>query len=271
MPYKSGAPVYNETLWTDSMIRFLGENYMSKSNAELASALGLRLTTTRTKLYELGFKRMEMEYWTEEQILFLNENYKTVGDVELAEIFNQLYYKSKGWTKKHIEKKRRYLKLKRTEKQKNKIRDRNTAAGRFSINHWRRWIDRVSPVGEIRTWKRESGRPYKVIKTESGFVHYAQWLYVQNNGPVPEGMVVRLKDDDPLNVIPENLEIIHWSENALRNSGKASIGLSDNYVAGILTHNNPELRKKIKEYPELIEIKKQQLNLNRQLNGYGKK
>lgn len=271
MPYNNGTIVYNEIIWTDAMISFLRNNYLDKTNTEIANALGLKLTSTRTKLYALGLKRMDLEYWTDEQVLFLNENYRNIGDVELAEIFNQLYYKAKGWSNKHIEKKRRYLNLKRTEIEKITIKERNRQAGRFSINHWKRWAENIAPVGEIRIWTNESGRPYKVIKTEHGFVHYPQWLYILHFGVVPDGMIVRLIDDDPLNVIPENLEIISRAENALRNCVKAPIGLSDNYVLGILTHKDPGLRKKLKDYPEIIELKKQQLILNRQLNNYEQK
>lgn len=48
------------------MLQYLVDNYQHKTNAELAAHLGLKRTACRMKLYELGYKRIEMEYWSEE-------------------------------------------------------------------------------------------------------------------------------------------------------------------------------------------------------------
>ena len=112
------------------------------TNKELANALGLNLTKTRGFLYEMDLKRMELEYWTEEQIKYLLDNYKEIGDVELAEIFNSKWKKNKGWTKKHIEKKRRYLKLKRTQDERHQIYLRNKILGRWKMCPVKAWETR---------------------------------------------------------------------------------------------------------------------------------
>jgi len=267
MSKKKLIPV-NKIEWSAGMLSFLKNNYSTMTNQELADRLGLKLTSTRTKLYELGFKRMELEYWTDDQVLFLKENYKRIGDVELAEIFTEMFYKAKGWTNKHIEKKRRYLKLKRTEQHKNEIQERNKEAGRFSINHWKRWFELKAKPGTIRIWKGENGKPFKVIKVADQFVHYAPFCFEAYFGPVPEGYIVQLLDSDNMNIKIENIGLMTRQESMLINSG--SIKLSDNYVVGILTHRNPEMREKLKQHPELIELKRQQLKLNRQINEQGK-
>src|SRR5690606_41007373 len=77
---------YNKIILLPEEKKFLKENYQSMTNRQLADALELSLTKTRHFLYEMGLKRMEMEYWTDEQIDFLKKNYKTIGDTELAEI-----------------------------------------------------------------------------------------------------------------------------------------------------------------------------------------
>lgn len=79
----------NSISWTYDRIKFLKDNYSKLSNKELAKTLGLGLTSTRTKLYDLGLKRIEMEYFTDEQIAFLKSNYQTMGDVEIAEYFEE--------------------------------------------------------------------------------------------------------------------------------------------------------------------------------------
>lgn len=193
------------------------ENYETMTNRELAKAIGQNLTTTRTRLYELGLKRMELEYWTGEQVQFLRDNYREYGDTELAEIFELKWNKDKGWDKKHIEKKRCYLGLKRTKAEKNKINKRNWAQGRFADIHEKMWKERgVTPIGERKVW-RMNNRPTVVIKLKDGFVHYAHWLWQQVHGPVPEGSVVRLKDGNPMNVTLDNMQCITRAEHAQRN------------------------------------------------------
>jgi len=204
-------------IWTEAEEKFLKENYEKMTNAELAKALGLKLTLTRTKLYSMGLKRMEMEYWTNEQVEFLKKKYRYIGDVELTEIFESKWKKDKGWTKKHIEKKRRYLKLKRTKSEIQDIFRRNVEAGRFQICVQKMWkVKGISEPGTIRIWKSQYGSDFKVIKTKDGFVHYKRWLWEKLHGPVPEGYLVATKDMDPLNITPENLELITREQHGAR-------------------------------------------------------
>jgi hypothetical protein len=173
----------------------------------IADMLGMKLTLVRMKCYELGLKRMELQYWTDEQVDFLKRNYAKYGDTELAEMFSYAWEKEKGWSKKHIEKKRRYLGLKRTDEEKRAIHRRNVEIGCFSMCPVKAWEQRgIANIGEVRAW-RHSGVMRMFIKTESGFVHYPPYLWEQHFGKPPEGMVVALKDGNPLNVVIDNLEL----------------------------------------------------------------
>lgn len=206
-------------------VQFIKDNFHTMSNQELADSLGLKLTRFRTFAYEMGLKKMELQYWTEEQVEFLKSNYKAIGDVELAEIFESKWIKNKPWTKKHIEKKRRYLKLKRTKEQEKAIKARNTAAGRFKNCPVKAWEVRgIPPVGTIRIWSTNSGHQYKVIKTASGFVHLAPFLWKNKYGCIPKGKLIVPKDGNSLNITIENLEAISREEHARRNRLK-----HDNY------------------------------------------
>lgn len=129
MPYKNGNKVWNEIVWTDAMISFVRENFHEMTNSALADHLQLGLTSVRTKCYQLGLKRMDLEYWNDEQINYLKENYREIGDTEIAELFASKWPKKKGWSKKHIEKKRRQLGLKRTKKQISAIIKNNCKVG----------------------------------------------------------------------------------------------------------------------------------------------
>jgi hypothetical protein len=129
MPFKNGNMQPNETRWTPAMISFLKENFFSLTNQQLADALRLTLTVTRNKSSELGLKRIIMEYWTDDQVSYLVANYQTMGDVEIAEHFENVWPKKKRWIKQHICKKRKYLKLQRTENEVAKIRTKNSSLG----------------------------------------------------------------------------------------------------------------------------------------------
>lgn len=207
-------------VWSKKEISFLKRNFYKLNNTQLAGKLNLSLTIVRTKCYELGLKRIELERWTDEQVKYLIDNYKEIGDVELAEIFDLVYPKNKGWTLKHIEKKRNYLGLKRTEEELVKIKERNKLNGRFSINHWKRWSENNSPIGTIRTWKNKNKREYKVIKTDFGYVHYAPYLWTKHNGDIPDGYVIGFKDKNQLNCKIENLICIDRTTHVIRHRKK---------------------------------------------------
>lgn len=252
--------------FTDEQNEFIRANFYKMTNREMSVAMGITRTVLRTHCYNMGLKRMQMEYWSDEQVQFLVENYQRIGDVEIAEIFNEVYPKNKTWTNKHIEKKRGYLGLKRTERQIAEIKARNVRSGRFAVNHWKRWIGRVTKPGTIRKWNN-NGREYLVIKTENGFVHYPRWLYKKHHGTIPDGMIVRVKNDllDE-NITIDDLELISREENGHRNATKYVTGLCDAYVAGIITNGNKEIRKDLIQNKELLHLKRQQLQLNRLIN-----
>lgn len=253
----------NKIIFTTEMDNFLKNNFGKMTNKELADGLGLKLTRTRMRLYELGFKRMELEYWTDEQISFLMANYHEIGDVEIAEIFTAVYEKQKGWSKKHIEKKRRYLKLKRTPEMIEQIHSRNTKNGRFSVSHWKRWFEKEAKPGHEVVWHVDK-YPVVMVKMDDGkYKKKAHIIWESINGPIPKKMNIIHLDDNQLNCEIENLRMVSNAEKASLTAIKSSKVLSDNYVAGIMTKSNPELRKELRNNPEIIELKRLQLTLNR--------
>lgn len=206
-------------IWQQFETNFIKAHFYTLTNRQLANMLGHKLTLLRTRCYEMGLKRIELEYWTDEQVAFLKENYKRYGDTELAQMFGEVWHKEKGWDKKHIEKKRRYLNLKRTKAEKDAIRESHKAAGVYKLGSKHTWDNRGrAAIGEKRMWKDRNGYQFMVIKTATGFVHYAPYLWSQLHGEIPEGHVVRLKDGNAANVVAENLELITMAENARRNS-----------------------------------------------------
>lgn len=118
--------------------QFILDNFCLKTNKEIAQELNIPLHQVRLKAYKLGLYRINLEYWTDKQVLFLKENFESVGDTELAQIFQEKFPKSKVWTKKHIDKKRKYLNLHRTPEQISLINKKNVDAGMYQK------IDRLS-------------------------------------------------------------------------------------------------------------------------------
>jgi hypothetical protein len=208
-------------IWESKDLEFLRENYTQMTNADLASSLGIKLTTCRTKLYKLGLKRMDLEYWDTEQTAYLRANYEQIGDTELAAIFSEKWIKNKGWSKKHIEKKRRYLKLKRTKSQLRAIKARNTENGMFSECAAKRWETMgVTENGVIKIWQYSVGGEFAVVKTDEGFVHYNRWLYENRVRPLSSDDLVVTRSGKTVAQSITDIEIIDRAEHARRNSLK---------------------------------------------------
>lgn len=201
---------WNAIEWSPNMIAFIKDNFNKKTNKRLAEELGLKVTAVRHKCYELGLYKMRLEYWTEEQIKFLEDNYQKIGDTEIAEIFNKKYKKAKGWTKKHIEKKRRYLCLKRTPEEIKAIREDWRKKGLYSESVRKMWKTRGCRLyGDRVIWAGQS-----FTKIEIGYIHTRVFVWTQNFGEVPEGMLIRHKDGNQLNCEPDNLELVTRADHA---------------------------------------------------------
>ncbi len=120
------------------------------------------------------------------------------------------------------------------------------------------------------------GKPHKYIRISKGVWKELQhYNWEQVNGPIPKGHILACLDGDPLNCDPSNWEMITMGENARRNSGQ--IHLTDKYVAGLITRQgngrckvDEETRDTILRYPELVELKRKQIILQRTIKQYGK-
>jgi hypothetical protein len=141
---------------------------------------------------------MNYHRWSKSEITFLIKKYEWIGDTKLAEMFNLKFPKSvHTWTKKHIEKKRNYLGLKRSAEQERYLRCENNKDGR----QVRMWDTRGRlQEGEIRTWK---GRQF--TKKDGVVIAYNRFLM-----DAKPGEVVRK--------VSGELKIITRAENAAYNS-----------------------------------------------------
>lgn len=124
----------------------------------------------------------------------------------------------------------------------------------------------ASADGKISVRHSRSGNPYKYIRLSLAkwvLLHKHNWE--KENGPVPPGHCLWAKDGDSLNTSPDNWELITRKENRIRNSG--TVSLNDNRVSFYLSPKDKDLREEIKtNHPELINIKRKQLLLNRAIH-----
>lgn len=201
--------------------------------------------------------------WNLEQINFLIENYRHIGDQELAELYEEKWPKSIKWKKNQIVKKRKYLNLHRSADEIKRIRSRNTESGRFVVGAVKRWKAEAAPEGTVKFHYEKSGNPIPVIKVGKRFKHWSRVMYERTYGPIPEKMSVIFKNGDSSDLRPENLEIQPEKDRARSIALKNITGLSDNWVAGIMSRGNEKMKEVLLKTPELLELKKNQLKLKR--------
>ena len=122
---------YGKIEFSESDIIFIQDNFKNMTNHQIADSLGLKKTIVRTKAYELGLQRMNLEYWSQEAIDYLKTNYKTKGNREIVRHFIEAFPKIKGWTTSHIDKKLEQLDCKRNKQDWYNIIEHNRQNGSF--------------------------------------------------------------------------------------------------------------------------------------------
>lgn len=150
--------------------------------------------------------------WTKEMEVFLTEHYQWVGDFLLAEEMNDRFPHPYKWNKKHIEKKRQYLKLKRNKEQEGFVR---WFATTFLIDpgNQKMWTSRGrSKPGDIRVWKG-----IEHIKTDKGFIRLSVHTWTLHHGAPPVGFNVCIKDLKKTAGDISNLELVSDGDLGVRN------------------------------------------------------
>ena len=227
---KSTAPTEQKrpspTVWTNDMLRKLRREYPTRYNAELARELGLKMGTVKNKAYKLGLR-------------------KSAEHIREATAKGQFKPGQQSHTKGKKMSPEVYAKVKRTMFRKGHTSGRTLYDG----------------ATVIRKGDKEGTR-YRYIRVAlRKWQEYYRYVWEQAHGPIPEGGVIRHINGDTLDDRLENLELLTKQENMVRNS--ASLNLSDNFVANALAWHDPEGKAAVLKHPELIELKRAQLKLNR--------
>jgi hypothetical protein len=121
--------------------------------------------------------------------------------------------------------------------------------------------------GALTTRSDHGGRQYQWVRISLGKwreLHRVNWEAI--NGPLPKGHVLRCIDGDTLNAAADNWKLLTRAENlALNGHGEqaASKKLSDRSIAAYLTKGRPEERAALLAQPELLNVKRLQIQLSR--------
>jgi len=129
----------------------------------------------------------------------------------------------------------------------------------------------TKPEGTIslRTNVNRPKQKYYYIKISDGnWVLYHRYLWEQKNGKIPEGMILTFIDGNKLNVNLDNLELMTRYESVKINTNKyrSKSELSDKHIAGLIARKDPETRERLLNFPYLLELKRIQLKLTKEIN-----
>jgi len=114
-------------------------------------------------------------------------------------------------------------------------------------------------------YERISKDGYREVRVSKGkFVALHRKNWEAQNGPIPEGMIMKSIDGDPTNCDPANWYLINRANQLGENSGRNE--LADSYIISKLAHKHTELKAAFAEMPELIELKRSQIKLKRTIN-----
>jgi hypothetical protein len=231
--------------WTIEQLDLLREIYPEIHSKKVAEMLGKRQAQVAAKASSLKLKK-SAAFFASPESGRINKN----NDIGASTRF---YKNGPGWNKgkKMVD----YMSPENIEKTKK--------------GHFKKGIDphNTVPVG----FERISKDGYIEVKFQHtkgagsknrNFEFKHRLMYVEHYGPIPEGMIVTIEGGDKINFNPGDLVLKSRKENMLQNSYCDSA-----IVKRFLKVRDPDMAEKIKaEMPELIQLKRNQLKLNNQIN-----
>lgn len=265
--------------YSKSDLRFIRRSFNTKSNLEIGSAIGRTAASVTYQMVKMGLRRAGRKFWTTKELTWLRKHAGKYLDRDLAVRFNTTVNSVKACIMNHNIKPGRVRNFKKGHRPWNfrkkgmKLHPR-AIASQFRKGHLPENTKHDGAI-TVRLYhpKDRKGRPYKWIRVSVGkWIHYHRYLWEKVNGPVPPKHMIVFHDGNTMNTALSNLKLMSMADNARRNynPSKAQVAskqLTDNYIAGRLAGGDRQMRKAIiGTMPELIELKRTQLKLKRQLN-----
>ena len=281
--------------WTQHQLDTLTAMYLDRDKSDIVAAIGKPWTACKTRAQNLNLKRTKGRFaYTDDHLIYIKDNYANVATQQIADHIGApltSVYRIAGDL--GLKKSAEFLASSGSGRL-NKLTAGGVAfrfpKGHQPANKGKKWSEYLTveqqerqrktcfPKGHLpkntkrdgtislRTNKR-TGRSYYYIRiAQAKWKELHRYLWEKQHGPVPKGYVIAFCDGDTMFCVLSNLMMISMKENRLRNASWAN--LDDKYVARTITTKkrkpNKEMAEMIlKEFPELITIKRAQLLLNR--------
>ena len=243
---------------SDVQKEFIIQNIKRLSVTEICNKIGVKDHQVYNCCFNQGIKISDYVAFSDSDVEFIRMNYSTMSHIQIGKII--------GRSRWSIKAKAKSLNLKRSEDAAKLIQSINTCATQFkkgAIPH------NTKTDFEITIRSPHRGVSYKFIR-----ISLANWIPLQIfnwekvNGPIPEDKILRSISGNTLDCSPENWEPTDRADHLAKNSGRKT--LEDKYISSLLSIRDKPLRAVISQYPELIELKKNQLKLRRTINELNK-
>lgn len=236
-----------------------------------------------------GIKGMSSNPYTKEEKAFIKENARTIPVVKIAEKVGRTTRAIYSYLKRHNIKTGRSGQFVKGGSPWNQGRTGISVSPGSEFKKGTMPTN-TKPDGYITTrsdkdYKSGVVRRYKYIRVSNAkWILYHRYLWAKEKGPIPKGHLVRFKDGDTQNCTLENLECISMAENARRNHNREKARKSmltryedgdinnplqrmhDSAIAAWIAPRDREMQKELLNHPELIELKRIQIKLQRQIN-----
>jgi hypothetical protein len=222
--------------YTDRQIRFLRHGYLSMNIRDLTLAFNEQFGTSKTGLQikstlknhriRCGRKPgdrliVRSRLHTEEQVQFIRENYAGRSVAEMVALFNEHFKTNRTWQQIKTLISNRGITSGRTGhfQAGNKpwnygtkgqgltgANSKSFKKGNVPPNRKPLWTERVCSKDGFILMKIPETNPYTGFSTR--YKHKQVYIWEQEHGPVPKGMVVAFIDGDKSNCEPENLMLL---------------------------------------------------------------
>lgn len=279
--------------WTDEQSNLLRKIYPTSTPSELAELFPDKTPEAiKSKATKLGLKKANPRFkFTPEQIEVVREIYPNTLSADIAALFGCTIYAVHNLA--HRLSLKKDIEFIRETAAKNMAdpdhpgRKHHFKKGNISFNKGRKQSEFLSPEAIERTKatrfkKGQKGWNYKLVGYErvnvDGYVEVKvkesrtfrlkhRIVWEQHNGPLQKGENVQFRDGNRLNCDIDNLYLIRREDQMLRNSGALNLpdGMVAKYLAGSHSSYDPALMEELLNHPELLELKRQQILLNRNI------